>query len=78
MLLQAVCSGSVGLVPAIEASRLARNGRDWHALLEICAVVGCLVGDRDRIHDPAAADDRAFLGLLCHAPHSRPNNSRSL
>ena len=56
-LLQAVCSGSVGLVLAIEASRLARNGRDWHALLEICAVVGCLVGDRDRIHD------RAFLGL---------------
>ena len=62
-LLQAVCSGSVGLVLAIEASRLARNGRDWHALLEICAVVGCLVGDRDRIHDPASVDDRAFLGL---------------
>ncbi|MDE0704935.1 MAG: recombinase family protein [Rhodospirillaceae bacterium] len=62
-LLQAVCSGSVGLVLAIEASRLARNGRDWHALLEICAVVGCLVGDRDRIHDPASVDDRAFLGI---------------
>ncbi len=62
-LLQAVCSGSVGLVLAIEPSRLARNGRDWHALLEICAVVGCLIGDRDRIHDPASVDDRAFLGL---------------
>ena len=62
-LLQAVCSGRVGLVLAIEASRLARNGRDWHALLEICAVVGCLVGDRDRIYDPATVDDRAFLGL---------------
>ncbi len=57
---QTVCSGSVGLVLAIEASRLARNGRDRHALLEICAVVGCLVGDRDRIHDPATVDDRAF------------------
>ena len=62
-LLQAVCSGTVGLVLALEASRLARNGRDWHALLEICAVVGCLVGDRERIHDPAMVDDRAFLGL---------------
>ena len=60
---RAVCGGSVGLVLAIEASRLARNGRDWHALLEIRAVVGCLVGDRERIHDPASVDDRAFLGL---------------
>ena len=62
-LLKAVCGGSAGLVLAIEASRLARNGRDWHTLLEICAVVGCLVGDRDRLHDPASVDDRAFLGL---------------
>ncbi len=62
-LLQAVCSGSVGLVLAIESSRLARNGRDWRAFLEICVVVGCLVGDRDRIHDPMAVDDRAFLGM---------------
>ena len=29
-LVAAVCGGSVGSVFCIEASRLARNGRDWH------------------------------------------------
>ena len=29
---------------AIEASRLARNGRDWHTLIEFCGLVG--IGDR--------------------------------
>ena len=37
-LLSAICTGSAGAVLAIEASRLARNGRDWHTLLEFCAV----------------------------------------
>jgi hypothetical protein len=27
-----VCSGEVGAIFCIEASRLARNGRDWHHL----------------------------------------------
>jgi len=30
-----VCSGSVGAVYCIEASRLARNGRDWHHLIDL-------------------------------------------
>src|SRR5258708_13807312 len=30
-LLAAICEGRVGAVLAIEASRLARNGRDWRA-----------------------------------------------
>jgi len=29
-LLAAICEGRVGALVAIEASRLARNGRDWH------------------------------------------------
>jgi len=28
-----VCTGEVGAVFCIEASRLARNGRDWHHLI---------------------------------------------
>ena len=36
-LLALVCEGRVGAVFSIEASRLARNGRDWHTLL-ICVV----------------------------------------
>ena len=62
-MLEAVCKGKVGLVLSIEASRLARNGREWHALLDFCAIVGCLVGDRDRLYDPALLDDRMYLGL---------------
>ena len=42
-LLSAICSGSVGAVLAIEFSRLARNGRDWHTLIEFCALVGSLI-----------------------------------
>ena len=33
-----VCSGDIGAVYCLEASRLARNGRDWHHLIELCAV----------------------------------------
>ncbi len=38
-----ICEGSVGAVFCLEASRLARNGRDWHHLLELCALVGAYV-----------------------------------
>ena len=62
-LLEAVCKGKVGLVLSIEASRLSRNGREWHTLLDFCAIVGCLVGDRDRLYNPALLDDRMYLGL---------------
>ena len=51
-LLVAICEGRVGIVLSLEASRLARNGRDWHTLLEFCALVGCLLGDEDGLYDP--------------------------
>src|ERR1700691_3551732 len=38
-LLAAICEGRVGIVVSIEASRLARNGRDWHTLLEFRGLV---------------------------------------
>ena len=41
----------------------ALNGRDWHGLLDFCAVVGCLVGDRDRLYDPGSMEDRMYLGM---------------
>ena len=62
-LVVAVGKGEVGLILATEASRLARNGRDWHGLLDFCAVVGCLVGDRDRLYDPGSMEDRMYLGM---------------
>ena len=42
-LLAGICEGRVGAVMSIEASRLARNGRDWHTLLDFCALVGSLI-----------------------------------
>src|SRR5665213_2210236 len=59
----AVCSGKVGAVFCIEASRLARNGRDWHHLIELCGMVGAVVVDPDGIYDPALINDRLLLGL---------------
>src|SRR5215468_8840643 len=63
-LVASVCSGSVGAVFCIEASRLARNGReDWHHLIDLCALVGTLVIDPDGTYDPRLVNDRLLLGL---------------
>jgi DNA invertase Pin-like site-specific DNA recombinase len=45
----AVCAGEVGAVFCIEASRLARNGRDWHHLVDLCALAATLVIDPDGV-----------------------------
>jgi DNA invertase Pin-like site-specific DNA recombinase len=58
-----VCTGEVGAVFCIEASRLARNGRDWHHLIELCGMTGVVVIDPDGIYDPAIINDRLLLGL---------------
>ncbi len=62
-LLSAVCENRVGIVLSVDASRLSRNGREWHTLLEFCAVVGCLLGDGRGIYDPGLPDDRMLLGM---------------
>jgi excisionase family DNA binding protein len=62
-LLAAICEGRVGAVVSIEASRLARNGRDWHTLLEFCGLVGTLLLDEDGIYDPRHPNDRLLLGM---------------
>ena len=62
-LLAAICSGQVGVVVSIEASRLARNGRDWHTLLEFCALVGSLIVDEEGVYDPRQSNDRLLLGM---------------
>ena len=62
-LLAAICGGAEGAVFALEASRLARNGRDWHTLLEFCALVGSLIIDEDGVYDPRLVNDRLLLGM---------------
>jgi DNA invertase Pin-like site-specific DNA recombinase len=62
-LVASVCGGTIGAVFCIEASRLARNGRDWHHLIDLCALVGTLIIDPDGVYDPRLMNDRLLLGL---------------
>jgi Resolvase, N terminal domain len=62
-LLAAVCEGVAGAVFALEASRLARNNRDWHHLVDLCALTETLLVDYDGVYDPRQLNDRLLLGL---------------
>jgi len=62
-LLASVCQGLAGAVFALEASRLARNNRDWHHLVDLCALTETLLIDSDGIYDPRQLNDRLLLGL---------------
>ena len=42
----------VGLILGLEMSRLARSCKDWHQLLELCAIFRTLRGDQDGLYDP--------------------------
>ena len=53
----------VGLILGVEMSRLARSSKDWHQLLEICALFGTLICDLDGVYDPSQYNDRLLLGL---------------
>ena len=58
-----VTMGQVGAIFSLEASRLARSNKDWHRLLEFCAITGTLVIDEDGCYDPADFNDSLVLGL---------------
>jgi DNA invertase Pin-like site-specific DNA recombinase len=58
-----LCAGRIGAVLCLEASRLARNGRDWHHLLELCGLVEARVIDHDGVYDPCRPNDRLLLGM---------------
>jgi DNA invertase Pin-like site-specific DNA recombinase len=55
--------GHVGLILALETSRLARCSADWHRLLDLCALTGTLIADGDGVYSPADFNDRLLLGL---------------
>jgi DNA invertase Pin-like site-specific DNA recombinase len=70
-LLAAICEGRAGAVLAIEASRLARNGRDWHTLIEFCGLVGTIIIDEDGVYEPRHPNDRLLLGNVDGLLHQR-------
>ena len=76
----------VGAVLCLDATRLARNGRDWEHLLEVCGFVGARIIDLDGVYDPNLPNDRLLLGLLIGIgghlavpplPHHRAYGSRT-
>jgi DNA invertase Pin-like site-specific DNA recombinase len=62
-LITEVSLGRVGIVLGLEVSRLARNSKDWHHLLELCAFADALILDEDGLYDPNDFNDRLLLGL---------------
>jgi len=62
-LLAEVTMDHVGLILGTEMSRIARSGKDWHHLLEMCAIFGVVLADDDGIYDPCDSNDRFLLGL---------------
>jgi DNA invertase Pin-like site-specific DNA recombinase len=58
-----ITMGHVGLVLGLEMSRLARAGRDWHQLIDLCSLAGALLADADGVYDPNWYNDRLLLGL---------------
>src|SRR5712691_8369319 len=55
--------GEIGLILALEVSRLARSSADWHRLLDLCALTGTLIADQDGVYLPSDFNDRLLLGL---------------
>ncbi len=53
----------VGIIFGLEMSRLARSNKDWHQLLELCAIFRTLLADQDGLYDPTDYNDRLLLGL---------------
>src|SRR5258705_7992050 len=59
-----VALGQVGIILALEASRLARDNAAWYRLLDLAGVCDTLVGDADGVYHPALFADRLMLGLM--------------
>lgn len=62
-LLADMSAGQVGIVLALEASRLARSSADWHRLIEICSITRTLLADDGAVYDPREPNDRLLLGV---------------
>ncbi|GHO88611.1 recombinase family protein [Dictyobacter formicarum] len=62
-LLAEISLARAGLVLSFDASRLARNNRDWYQLLEVCSIFRTLIADGERLYDPRLYHDRLLLGL---------------
>jgi DNA invertase Pin-like site-specific DNA recombinase len=58
-----VALGQVGIVLALEASRLARDNAAWYRLLDLAGACDTLVADADGVYHPGLFNDRLVLGM---------------
>jgi DNA invertase Pin-like site-specific DNA recombinase len=58
-----IALGTVGILLAFDATRLARNCSHWYQLLDLCGLHDCLIADRDGVYDPSSINGRLLLGL---------------
>ena len=63
IMLDAICNREVGIILSVDATRLSRNGREWHTLIEFCGIVNCLLADEQTVYDPRLPTDRMVLGV---------------
>ena len=62
-LLADVAMGLVGIVLALDVSRISRGNRAWYHLLDICAITHTLIADGEGLYDPRTYNDRLLLGI---------------
>ena len=58
-----VALGQVGIILALEVSRLARDNAAWYRLLDLAGACDTLVADADGLYHPGLFNDRLVLGL---------------
>ena len=58
-----VALGQVGIILALEVSRLARDNAAWYRLLDLAGVCDTLVADADGLYHPGLFNDRLVLGM---------------
>jgi DNA invertase Pin-like site-specific DNA recombinase len=58
-----VALGQVGIILALEASRLARDNAAWYRLLDLAGACDTLVADGDGVYHPGLFNDRLVLGM---------------
>jgi DNA invertase Pin-like site-specific DNA recombinase len=58
-----VAMGQIGIVLALEVSRLARDNAAWYRLLDLAGACDTLVADADGVYHPGLFNDRLVLGM---------------
>src|SRR3954447_11328326 len=76
-LVSAVGLGEIGIVLALEVSRLARNSAEWYRLLELAALAGVLIADDTTIYDPRLFSPEPAEGSVAAGPAGNHQRGRA-